>query len=112
MRIRARKFREPDLLGLLSEGDPRLQDRFWTGADFALEVVSKNKPARDLVDKRFDYAEGHVPEYWIVNPLDRTITVLVLVKKTYQTHGIFREGERATSVVVDGFGVDVSEILA
>lgn len=63
LRIREGKFREPDLLVLLSAADPRRQNRFWTGADLALEVVSEDKPERDLVDKRVDYAEGGVPEY-------------------------------------------------
>src|SRR5271166_6209568 len=68
LRIRPGKFREPDLLLLLSAADPRRQNCFWLGADLALEVVSEEKPERDLVDKRSDYAEAHVPEYWIVNP--------------------------------------------
>ena len=80
LRIRPRKFREPDLLLLLSSVDPRNQDRFWAGADLALEVVSENKPERDLVDKVGDYAEARVPEYWIVNPQTEAITVLRLVR--------------------------------
>ena len=76
LQIRPGKFREPDLLLLLSNSDTRRQNRFWLGADLALEVVSPDKPERDLVEKRGDYAEGRVPEYWIVNPLTETITVL------------------------------------
>lgn len=68
LQIRPGKFREPDLLLLLSAADPRRQNRFWLGADLALEVVSEEKPERDLTDTRRDYAEGRVPEYWIVNP--------------------------------------------
>ena len=78
LQIRPGKFREPDLLLLLSNSDTRRQNRFWLGADLALEVVSPDKPERDLVEKRGDYAEGRVPEYWIVNPLTETITVLRL----------------------------------
>src|SRR5581483_3939133 len=78
LRVRPRKFREPDLLVLLSASDQRRQDRFWDGADLALEVVSEDKPERDLVDKRGDYAEAKVPEYWIVNPQTETVTVLKL----------------------------------
>ena len=74
LRIGPRKFREPDVLLLLDKSDPRRQNRFWTGADLALEVVSEDKPERDLVEKRGDYAEGRVPEYWIVNPQTETIT--------------------------------------
>src|SRR6266851_2230392 len=67
LRIRPGKYREPDLLLLLSAGDPRRQNRFWIGADLALEVISPEKPERDLVQKRAEYAEAQVPEYWIVN---------------------------------------------
>ena len=69
LRVRPRKFREPGLLLVLSATDPRRQNRFWSGADLALEVVSEDKPERDLIDKRGDYAEAGVREYWIVNPL-------------------------------------------
>src|SRR5437867_4277553 len=40
MRIRPGKYREPDLLLLLSATDPRRQNRFWLGADLALDIVS------------------------------------------------------------------------
>src|SRR6185295_8516284 len=68
LRIRPRKFREPDLLLVRSASDPRRQNRYWQGADLVLEVVSPDKPERDLVEKRGDYAEAGIPEYWIANP--------------------------------------------
>ncbi len=111
LRIRPGKFREPDLLLLLSATDPRRQNRFWLGADLALEVVSEEKPERDLVDKRGDYAEGGVPEYWIVNPQSETITVLRLSGQAYEEAGIYRRGESAASVVLAGFSVDVSAVF-
>jgi Uma2 family endonuclease len=111
LRIREGKFRLPDLLLVKDAKDPRRQNRFWTGADLGLEVVSEDKPARDLIDKRHDYAEGGVPEYWIVNPQDETITVLTLVGGAYVEHGVFRRGERATSVVLSGFAVSVDAVF-
>jgi Uma2 family endonuclease len=108
VRIRARKFREPDLLLLLDRHDERRGNRYWTGADLVLEVVSPDKPERDLVDKRFDYAEAGIPEYWIVNPLNQTITVLALQGDAYVEHGVFARGALATSALLSGFTVDVS----
>ena len=90
MRVRPGKFREPDLLLLLSANDPRRQNRFWDGADLALEIVSEDKPERDLVDKRGDYAEARVPEYWIVNPRSESITVLRLCDLAYEEAGTYR----------------------
>jgi Uma2 family endonuclease len=108
VRIRPDKFREPDLLLLLDRDDPRSDNRYWSGADLVLEVVSPDKPERDLVEKVFDYAEAGIPEYWIVNPLNATITVLILQGDAYVEHGIFARGEQATSVLLAGFAVDVT----
>jgi Uma2 family endonuclease len=111
VRIRARKFREPDLLLLLDAKDPRRQNRYWQGADLALEVVSADKPERDLVEKRGDYAEAGIPEYWIVNPETETITVLRLEDTTYAEHGVFGRATEATSALMPGFGVNVDAVF-
>jgi Uma2 family endonuclease len=111
LRIRPGKFREPDLLLLLSGADPRRQNRFWLGADLALEVVSEEKPERDLVEKRGDYAEGHVLEYWIVNPQTETITVLRLRGDVYEEAGIYRRGDTAASPILAGFSVAVDLVF-
>lgn len=111
LRIRAGKFREPDLLVLLSADDPRRQSRFWEGADLALEVVSEDKAHRDLVDKRGDYAEAAVPEYWIVNPQAETIMVLRLSKNAYEEAGVYRRGELATSALWPEFTIAVGRVF-
>jgi Uma2 family endonuclease len=109
--IRHGKFREPDLLLLLSASDPRGQNRYWLGADLALEVVSEDKPERDLVDKRGDYAEAGVPEYWIVNPQTETISVLRLKGNAYEEAGVYRRGESAKSVLSPEFSVDLAALF-
>ena len=111
LRIRPGKFREPDLLLLLSAADSRRQNRFWLGADLALEVVGEEKPERDLVDKRGDYAEAHVPEYWIVNPQTETITVLRLRGDAYEEAGIYRRGESAASMLLPDFSIAVAAVF-
>ena len=111
LRLRPGKYREPDLLLLLSASDPRRQNRFWIGADFVAEVVSPDNPERDLTQKRADYAEGGIPEYWIVNPLDETITVLTLQGAAYVEAGQFRRGQTAGSVLLAGFAVEVAAVF-
>jgi Uma2 family endonuclease len=111
LQIRPEKFREPDLLLLRDAGDPRRQDAYWWGADMVLEVVSPDNPERDTVEKRGDYAEAGIPEYWIVNPLDETITVLRLADGLYVAHDVFRRGETATSALLAKFAVAVNDVL-
>lgn len=111
LRIRAGKYREPDILLVRDARDPRRQNRFWRGADLVVEVVSPDNPARDTRDKPTDYAEAGVPEYWIVHPEEETITVLTLVGGAYTEHGRFGRGATATSALLPGFAVNVDDVF-
>jgi Uma2 family endonuclease len=111
LQIRPGKYREPDILLVRDAHDPRRQNRFWLGADLVVEVVSPDDPERDTVEKVTDYAEAGIPEYWIVNPEAETITVLTLQGEAYATHGVFRRGESAGSLLLEGFSVDVNAVL-
>ena len=109
LRIRDGKFREPDLLLVTDADDPRCRNDYWLGADLVAEVVSPDNPDRDIIDKRGDYAEAGIPEYWIANPIAGTVAVLVLSDGEYREHGVFQPGERADSPSLPGFSVDVKE---
>jgi Uma2 family endonuclease len=111
LQIREGKFREPDLMLLLDANDPRRENRYWRGADLVIEIVSEDDPERDTVIKRADYAEGHIPEYWIVNPIDETLTVLQLAGEQYAEHGVFTRGEQATSPLLPNLSIPVSAVF-
>jgi Putative restriction endonuclease len=46
LRLRTGRYREPDLLLLLSVNDPRRSNRYWTGADLVLESEEFWRPVR------------------------------------------------------------------
>lgn len=108
------KTREPDIVFKLPENLPGPDEDYFDGADLVMEIVSpdKNSTDRDYKEKRADYAEGGIPEYWIVDPQEKLITVLTLKEKNYIEHGAFRAGQTATSKLLDGFSVDVSAVFA
>jgi Uma2 family endonuclease len=111
LQIREGKFREPDLLLVRRADDPRRQNRFWLGADLVVEIVSPDDPERDTVEKRADYAEADIPEYWIVHPSEEAITVLALEQGVYIEHGVFRRSEQASSRLLAGLVIDVDAVL-
>ncbi|MBA3946349.1 MAG: Uma2 family endonuclease [Herpetosiphonaceae bacterium] len=111
LQIRARKFREPDLLLVRNADDPRRQNAYWLGADLVVEIVSPDDPERDTQVKRDEYAEAGIPEYWIVNPEDETVMVLRLEGVQYVEHGIFRRGDAASSALLTGFTIDVNAVF-
>jgi Uma2 family endonuclease len=77
-------------------------------------VVSGGEDDRrgDLTNKRAEYAAAGIPEYWIVDPEEGRITVLILDGTTYTVHGEFSRGQQATSKLLPGFVVDVASALA
>ncbi len=108
------RFREPDVVFMLTKHRSRVGQEFWEGADLVMEVVS-DAPAdrrRDLVTKRREYAQAGIPEYWIVDPKAKQITVLRLKGTRYVVHGTFKAGRQARSHLLPGFGVDVAAALA
>jgi len=87
-------------------------EQFWDGADLVMEVVSPDDPQRDYIGKRRDYAAAGVSEYWIVDLVKKTITTLKLVRRKYQTHGVFKRGEITSSALVKGFEANTSKCFA
>lgn len=108
------KIREPDVVCLLAAHADRRGEQYWSGADLVMEVVSPDDPSRDLVRKRADYAQAGIPEYWIVDPRDRTITVRRLDAATGEYVEAYRavEGDLAKSALLDGFAVSVTEAFS
>ena len=76
-----------------------------------MEVVGDGFRYHDLQTKRREYALAGIPEYWIIDPLRQELTVLTLVGTGYEPAGIYRGGDRAASVVLPGFAVDVTAAL-
>ena len=105
-------MREPDVLCVLPEHGDLWKEEFAGGADLVIEVVSPSDPKRDTVVKRQEYARAGIREYWIADPMAEAITVLTLAGDAYEEHGVFAPGQRATSRLLQGFGVDVTEALA
>lgn len=105
------KIREPDILFMLAANAHRIGARSWDRADLVMEIVSTNR-SHDFKTKRSEYARAGIPEYWIVDPEKARIVVLRLDGKKYVVHGQFRIGQRATSVLLPGFEIDVDAALA
>jgi Uma2 family endonuclease len=108
------KFREPDVVFMLKEHGDRIGEEYWSGADLVMEVVSGEPEdrRRDLVTKRREYARAGISEYWIVDPEERTISVLRLSGKRYIVDGEYSEQDTAESRLLPGLTVNVAEAFS
>jgi Uma2 family endonuclease len=106
-------FRQPDVIYISKAHAEWVIDKWCTGADLVVEVVSPapSDQRRDYLDKQEDYAAAGVAEYWLIDPLKKKVTVFILKGGRDKRHGVFRPGKTATSVLLDGFSVPVSTLL-
>ncbi|MEM9828442.1 MAG: Uma2 family endonuclease [Planctomycetota bacterium] len=111
MRTSEGRFRDPDVLFMRGEHSSRRHNAYWDGADFVAEVVSEDDPDRDRVVKRQEYAKVGIPEYWILDPRDQSIAVLVLDpgQSEYREAMVVSGQEIARSIHLPGFEVVTAE---
>ena len=82
----------------------------WSESDYL--ALDTNQPVEfSLSQKREEYAQAGIPEYWIVDPELGQIIVLTLEDRIYVVHGEFKRGDQATSKLLPGFAVDVTSAL-
>ena len=62
--------RSPDILFVAEANRARLKKTFLDGpADLAVEIISPESRARDRGDKFYEYEQGGVSEYWLIDPV-------------------------------------------
>ncbi|MEN1679191.1 MAG: Uma2 family endonuclease [Planctomycetota bacterium] len=109
-----KRIREPDIVVLLDSKDPRRRNRYWRGADLAVEVVSDDAKdrVRDYETKFQEYAAAGFAEYWIIDYQEDLVLVNRLVGDRYEEAGRYTRGDVAKSVLLEGFEVGVDQLFA
>ncbi len=78
-----------------------------------VEVVSPGELQRDrdFIAKRLQYQGCCIPEYWIIDPQNRTVLVLELIDGTYNEIGIFSGEDLIISPQFDDLNLQVAQIF-
>ncbi len=91
---------QPDILVLLPAG-ASLRRRGVRGApDLVIEVLSPSNRGHDLLTKRALYGRAGVREYWVVDPVARTIEILVLDRDALHAHRTMAGTEPIASLLL------------
>jgi Uma2 family endonuclease len=103
---------QPDLLFIRADRRGIVEPNNVVGApDLVVEILSPSDVEHDRERKHALYARHGVQEYWIVDPVGRTIEVYGLVGDGYGAPAAAGPGQRACSAVLAGFEVAVDEVL-
>jgi Uma2 family endonuclease len=107
-RLNDRNSPEPDIGFVLTRHLDRVRRGYVLGApDLALEIVSPDSIERDYEKKRRQFEAAGVREYWIVDGMAKSVTLLRLNAKA-KYREIQPRKQRLQSQVIDGFWIDPS----
>ena len=103
---------QPDLIFVSNEREHiRTPANIQGAPDLIVEILSPSSSRRDWRDKRELYANHGVKEYWIVDPTNRIVWVMLLRGGALVEQGAYGEGDTVTSSTLEGFSVGLDEIF-
>jgi Uma2 family endonuclease len=113
VRLDDRSVLEPDLVVVLREHATVVGTQVIDGApDLVVEILSPGSARRDVGIKREKYCSKGIPEYWIVDPVQARIEVLVLENEDYLRLGLFARGATLRSRVLPDFEVALAGLFS
>jgi Uma2 family endonuclease len=102
---------QPDLVVICDES--KLDERGCNGApDLVIEILSQKTAARDFKIKFDLYQRNAVKEYWILQPLDKTVLVFKL--QEYGKYGVpdrYTAGDMVSVPLLGDLVIDLGEVF-
>jgi Uma2 family endonuclease len=89
-----------------------LNDRIRIAPDLVIEVLSPSTAYYDFTRKKEIYCKQGVEEYWIVDPEDETIEIMVKDGPYYRTEALLRKPAMLHSAMFPGFSMKMEEVFS
>ncbi len=103
---------QPDLLFVSNEREHiRTPANIQGAPDLIVEILSPSSSRRDWRYKRELYASHGVKEYWIVDPTNHIVWIMLLRDGALVEQGAYGEGDTVTSSTLEGFSISLNEIF-
>lgn len=90
----------------------KVDERGCKGApDLIVEILSPGNSTKEMKNKFELYEKAGVLEYWIVQPIDKTIFQYILVDNQYVNHKPTTYEDTIFSVCIEGFSMPLSKVF-
>ena len=103
---------QPDLMVICDLEEKLDTNDYYQGVPTLLiEILSEGTRRKDLVTKLDLYLSCGVREYWLVNPLNKELTVYEFVDQNINKSATYRQPEVARSFIFDGLTVGLERVF-
>ena len=107
--INSKNIVQPDISVVCDKN--KLTEKGCTGSpDMIVEVISPYNPSNDYVRKLNLYEKFKVKEYWIVNPIRRSMLVYVLTENGYDAPITYTFSDKVKVNIYDNLEIDFNSI--
>ena len=101
--------REPDIFFVSREHLDRLREAYLEGpADLVIEIISPESRVRDRGEKFYEYEQGGVREYWLIDPLREQVELYRLDERGVYALVPAGDSPRLESTAMPGMWIDPS----
>ncbi|MEN6390141.1 MAG: Uma2 family endonuclease [Syntrophomonas sp.] len=103
---------QPDIMVICDLEEKLNENDYYMGIpELVVEILSEGTRSKDLVKKLDLYMSCGVHEYWIVNPLNREVTVYLFEDQDIKNSMTFRKPETAQSFIFEGLAAELDRIF-
>jgi Uma2 family endonuclease len=101
---------QPDILVVCDES--KLDARGLIGApDLIVEILSRGNSKKEMKNKYELYEQNGVLEYWIINPLEKSIHLFYLLDEKYRLDKIYFDDDKMESTIFKGLKIKVGDVF-
>jgi Uma2 family endonuclease len=107
-----RNIAEPDIIYIANENRGIIRDGFIFGVpDLLVEILSESTGRRDKTIKKTMYQKFGVPEFWIVDPVHRTVDQFLLANGKYELVATLTDEDVITSPRIACLSIDLGKVF-
>ena len=104
---------QPDLVFILHEHTSIIKEKRIEGApDLVAEILSPSTSQNDKIRKKRQYERFGVQEYWLIDPIHRTVDQFILEGQKYVLYETYGIRGRLTSPQFSCVDIDLNQLFA
>lgn len=104
---------QPDLMVICDLEDNLNEKDYYMGVPaLVVEIISENTRSKDFIKKLDLYMSTGVKEYWIINPLNREVSIYLFGENNISQNTTYKKDETAVSYYFAGLKVSLGQIFA